>query len=264
MADYKDITNWKDYNYLLDKLLDWEDRDFIVCLSMRVKCGDTYNNVYSYRTSTGNNSIGITDLDIKCFKKDGLFYSVFASKNGYAYEFPDEFYETISDKFDRHREYSPEYVLVLKKKRLKMKHLYRFNENTGNPMKDFFKDKIDWKSVELIKYIITKYEDRGIDNIYVNVAVKDIEMFIYDIKNDRYFTDWLEIEQNFKALCDDYESLGEEYYIEIYDKECTFNDKVQLMEDLKNDLSKWFEIKYYSNREETSGDVNVMYFAKKQ
>ena len=66
-----------------------------------------------------------------------------------------------------------------------MKHLYRFNENTGVPMKDFFKDKIDWKSVELIKYIITKYEDRGYYNIYVNV-VKDIEMFIYDIKNDRY------------------------------------------------------------------------------
>jgi len=147
-----------------------------------------------------------------------------------------------------------------------MKHLYRFNESSGNPMKDFFKDKIDWKSVELIKYILTKYEDRGINNIYANVAVKDIEMFVYDITRDRYFDDWLENEQNFKSLCADYNELGEEYYIAIEDKEASFNDKTNLIIDLRNEISKWFEIKFIKNEENSGGfgDVNVMYFAKKQ
>ena len=69
MADYKDITNWKDYNYLLDKIIDWEDKDYSMCLSMRLRCKDTYNTVYSYRTKYGGNkNIGVTDRDIEYYK----------------------------------------------------------------------------------------------------------------------------------------------------------------------------------------------------
>ena len=114
----------------------------------------------------------------------------------------------------------------------------KFENFEHNNTKDYFKDKVNWKSFNYIRDVLLDYEDKGeYTNIYVKVCCYNGDGFYYDI----YFKTnnsnlWLN-PLNMEIYIDCYEKYGLFYKIGL-------PESFELPDITSEELSKKFENKY--------------------
>ena len=111
---YKDIINWKAFNYLVDKTTKYSDSGLHihVCAKLKTSEYNTYVNIYAKNILAGDDDI-VTKLEAisfpmktkeyKFYTDYGVYYSIWAQYvgGGWPKGFANEFYEIIKDKFDK-------------------------------------------------------------------------------------------------------------------------------------------------------------------
>lgn len=107
-----DIINWRDYNFIIDRLLEYEDNNYkvmcVCCVMIDVDSSTTQYNNLIYRFVNDDcpeeyPKEKLLDKEYKGFNKYGLFYRIICrdEKNKVVPHFYNEFMNKINSRFNK-------------------------------------------------------------------------------------------------------------------------------------------------------------------
>ena len=144
-----------------------------------------------------------------------------------------------------------------------LKYFTESNETNMTLLKDSFKDKIDFKFIEYVSYISTKYEDMGYDAT-IEVSVGDFEQYMqgYDEKwcsifwNDDYSVS-VNIDDDisyskYEEIVELYNKYGLVYAIQISGNDNDIERYSQILDEIVNKVSEKYKIEDVSHYKSNS------------
>ena len=144
-----------------------------------------------------------------------------------------------------------------------LKYFTESNETNMTLLKDFFRDKIDFKFIEYVSYISTKYEDMGYDAT-IEVSVGDFEQYMqgYDEKwcsifwNDDYSVS-VNIDDDisyskYEEIVELYDKYGLVYAIQISGNDNDIERYSQILDEIVNKVSEKYKIEDVSHYKSNS------------
>jgi len=144
-----------------------------------------------------------------------------------------------------------------------LKYFTESNETNMTLLKDFFRDKIDFKFIEYVSYISTKYEDMGYDAT-IEVSVGDFEQYMqgYDEKwcsifwNDDYSVS-VNIDDDisyskYEEIVELYNKYGLVYAIQISGNDNDIERYSQILDEIVNKVSEKYKIEDVSHYKSNS------------